>query len=55
MKRLQLLSIAIVLLTLSSCQLIGDIFKTGVGVGIFLVVGVIALVIFIFAKIGGGK
>ncbi len=54
MKQLQILSIAIILLTLSSCQIIGDIFKTGVGVGVFLVIGVIALIIFIFAKIGGG-
>jgi hypothetical protein len=42
--------------TLSSCQLIGDIFKTGVGVGVFLVIAVIGIIIFVVAKLfGGGK
>lgn len=54
MKQIQIFSIAIILLTLSSCQIIGGIFKAGVGVGIFAVIAVIALIIFIFAKIGGG-
>ena len=35
---------AVALLSLSGCQVIGDIFKAGVGVGIFAVVVVIALV-----------
>jgi len=42
-------------LTLSSCQIIGDIFKAGVGVGVFMVVAVIGLIIFLIAKIGGGS
>jgi len=41
-------------LSLSSCQIIGDIFKTGVGVGVFLVIAVIGLVIFVIAKVSGG-
>ena len=55
MKNLQIFLVTLLVLTLSSCQVIGDIFKTGVGVGVFLVVAVIGIVIFAVAKIGGGK
>ena len=54
MKKLQLFLVSIMLLTLSSCQVIGDIFKAGVGVGVFLVVAVIGIIIFVIAKIAGG-
>lgn len=37
---------------LSSCSVIGGIFKMGMGFGIFLVLLVIALVIFFVAKVG---
>lgn len=55
MKKLQVFSILGLLLTLSlsSCQLIGDIFKAGIGVGIFMVLAVIALIVFLIAKVGG--
>jgi len=36
--------------SLSSCELIGDIFKAGVWVGVLIVVGIIALVIFLVNK-----
>jgi len=39
----------------TSCEIIGDIFKVGMGVGIFLVVAVVALIIFVISKIGGSK
>ena len=43
-------------LLLSSCEIIGGIFKAGMGFGIFLVIAVVGLVIFVFAKMfGGGK
>ncbi len=45
------LSIAAVLFT--SCEIIGDIFQAGMGVGIFLVIAVIALIFFVISKIGG--
>lgn len=54
MKKLQIFLIAALVLSMSSCQVIGDIFKAGVGVGVFLVVAVIGLIIFVIAKIGGG-
>ncbi len=54
MKKLQLLSVLVLLLTLSSCQVVGDIFKAGVGVGVFAVVAVVGLVIFLIAKVAGG-
>ncbi len=54
MNKIGIILVSLFLLTLSSCQVIGDIFKAGVGVGIFIVVAVIAVVIFIIAKVAGG-
>jgi hypothetical protein len=53
MNKIGILLVSLILLTLSSCQIIGDIFKAGVGVGIFIVVAIIAIVIFIVAKVAG--
>lgn len=56
MKKLSVFTVLAMLVTLSSCQLIGDIFKAGVWVGVLIVVVIVALVIFILAKLfGGGK
>lgn len=41
--------------SLASCQAIGAIFKAGVWSGVLLVVGIIALIIFIISKIAGKK
>lgn len=43
--------LSVLLLGLSSCELIGDIFKAGMWVGIIIVVGIIALVLFLIRKI----
>lgn len=40
---------------LSSCEVIGGIFKAGVGVGIFIVVFVVALIVFLISRAGGSK
>ena len=54
--RLFLFSLACFLvLTLGSCSLVEGIFKAGMVWGIFLVVGFIALIIFIIAKVSGGR
>lgn len=52
MKRFTLLSCLIVLtsLTLISCELVGDIFQAGMGVGIFIVLAVLVLIVWIIAK-----
>lgn len=55
MKKIHFLPLLLILLSLSSCELIGDIFEAGVWVGVLLVVGIIALVIFLFAKLFGGR
>ncbi len=44
-----------VLMSLSSCELVGDIFKAGMGFGIFLVVAVVALIIFAFSRLFGKR
>lgn len=39
----------------TSCEVVEGIFKAGMGVGIFIVIAVIALIIFIISKLGGKK
>ena len=51
--RLSMLFLIAVLFT--SCEIIGDIFQAGMGVGIFLVVVIVAVIIFVIRKLGGNK
>ena len=44
-----------VTMSLSGCELVGDIFKAGVWVGIFAVVAVIILVAYLVGKLSGKK
>ena len=57
MKKIEIFSVVTLMLTicmsLSSCRIIGDIFKAGVWVGVLLVVGIIGLIIFLISRIGG--
>jgi len=41
---------ALLLSTLTSCEAIGDIFKAGMGFGIFLVIAVVVLIIWLLSK-----
>ncbi|MCF0075031.1 hypothetical protein LZD49_31390 [Dyadobacter sp. CY261] len=52
---INLLLILLLSFTLTSCELIGDIFKTGVWTGVILVVGIIAVVIWLLARAFGGR
>lgn len=55
-KQLQLAALFILMLTtFTSCQVVEGIFKLGMGVGIFIVIAVIALIIFVMSKFGGKK
>jgi len=49
------LLISFVLVSISGCQVIESIFKAGMGFGIFLVLLVAGLLIFIVMKLFGGK
>jgi len=37
-------------MTLSSCEVIGGIFKAGMGVGIFIVIAIVAIIVFFIAR-----
>ncbi|WP_167330312.1 hypothetical protein [Flavobacterium denitrificans] len=54
-KILRLLMVFVVLFSFTSCEVIGDIFKAGMGFGIFIVIFVVAIIIWIFAKMFGSK
>lgn len=51
----RLLMLLTVLISFTSCSVIGGIFKAGMGVGIFIVVAIIAIVILIISKVFGKK
>ena len=38
------------LIGVSGCEFIGDVFQAGVGVGVVLVIGVIALIVWMIAR-----
>jgi TRAP-type C4-dicarboxylate transport system permease large subunit len=50
MKKIHLFFFALAIFFLSSCQAIGDIFKAGVWVGVLIVVGVVALIIYLLSR-----
>lgn len=50
-----LLLLLLVSLTFTSCDVIEGIFKAGMGVGIFIVIAIIAVIVFIISKLGGSK
>ena len=49
------LGILSMVMLLTSCQAIGDIFKAGVWAGVLFVVVIIAIVIFVISKLFGGN
>ncbi len=55
MKKLSIFGLLAILVSFSSCELIGDIFEAGVWVGVLLVVGVVGLVVFLISRLFGGK
>lgn len=56
MKRTSLIALMLTMVTLlSSCEVIGGIFKAGVWSGIIMVVLVIALIIWLISKFSGGN
>jgi len=48
--RLPWLMLVLLLVTFSSCQAIGDIFKAGMGFGIFIVILVVVLIIWLVSR-----
>lgn len=49
-KTIVAVSLISLLFILSGCELVGTIFKTGMGVGVIIVVIIIALVLYLFRK-----
>jgi hypothetical protein len=55
MKTVLVFLLSFITMFLTSCQVIGDIFKAGMWWGIILVVGFIALIIWVISRLGGGN
>ena len=47
---LRLLLVLVATLSLAACEMVGDIFQAGMAVGVIMVIAVIALIGFVFAK-----
>lgn len=54
-KILRLLMVLVILFSFTSCEVIGDIFKAGMGFGIFLVIFIVAVIFFLISKFLGKK
>jgi membrane-bound ClpP family serine protease len=52
-KAISHVSFIFLLLLLSGCEVVGDIFKTGVGVGVIIVILIIVLGAYLFSKMRG--
>lgn len=50
MKKVTYGLLALIALTLSSCEVVGGIFKAGVWVGILMVAVIIGIIIFLFSR-----
>ena len=48
---LRLFFVLVAGIALAGCELAGDIFQAGMAVGIFLIIGAIALVVFLVSKV----
>ena len=56
MKKYSVLAVlALVVTTLSSCELIEGIFKAGVWTGVIIVAVILALIIWLISKVFGGR
>ncbi len=53
MNKLKISALLFLLVTLTGCELVGDIFEAGVWVGVLLVVLVIAGILFLLKKVSG--
>ena len=54
-KRSLAITAFIATLVLSSCEVVGGIFKAGMGFGIFLVMAVLALIVFLIVRFSRSK
>lgn len=52
---LRLVSILLISLLFSSCEAIKGIFKAGMDLGIFIVIAIIAIIVFVMIKVGKKK
>ncbi|HET6243941.1 MAG: hypothetical protein H0V01_15440 [Bacteroidetes bacterium] len=52
MQNISIAALLVMLMTLTGCEFIEGIFNLGVAVGIFLVIVVVGLIIWIFSRIG---
>lgn len=52
-KHTRILIAFLMLFTFTSCEVIGDIFQAGMSVGIFLVIAVIAIILYVISKVSG--
>jgi len=50
MKKISLLSVFLILITLTSCEVVGDIFSAGFYTGLFLVVGIAVVILWLFGR-----
>ncbi len=55
MKNFLYLLLLFITVSLTSCELVGDIFQAGVWVGVLIVVAIIGLIIYLISRVSGRK
>lgn len=51
----RIVMLLVILISVTSCSIVKGIFEAGVGVGIFIVVIILAIIAFVISKITGKK
>ncbi len=51
MKRFSSLTLLTLIITMAGCQVVGGIFKAGVWFGVLIIVGIVALLIWVFTRV----
>ena len=54
-KLIRLLTLLIIMISFSSCAVVEGIFKAGMSVGIFFVIAILVIIVYVISKVSGKK
>jgi hypothetical protein len=54
-KVIKVILVLVIALSVTGCSVVAGIFKAGMGVGIFVVIAILAIILFILSKLLGKK
>lgn len=54
-KLLRIVTLMMIMISFTSCAIVEGIFKAGMSVGIFFVIAILVIIVFVISKISGKK